>query len=198
MGRKSLKEVRQKEIIKGFYAVAKKEGVENTSIAKIAKHMDINPSLILHYFSNREEMVYYFVDYILERYANIFIVDGENINTREKLIALVDNLFSRKWNRYIDDGVFYSFFAQTFRDKKIKKVYKELHDNLRRLLNQALSSAAKNNVIQIDDVDKMTDIIYVMVDGSYYYLSMFKDKEALNKKLENYRNYTLQLLGIDR
>jgi AcrR family transcriptional regulator len=198
MGRKSLKDIRQKEIIKAFYTVAKKEGVENTSIAKVAKHMNINPSLVLHYFNSRDEMIYCFVEYILERYSNIFIVDGENIDTTEKVIALVDNLFSRKWNKYIDDGVFYSFYAQTFRDKKIKKVYKELHDNLRRLLRQALASACDNNVIELNDIDQTTDVIYVMVDGSYYYLSMFKDKEILNTRLENYRNYTLELLGINR
>jgi len=54
MGRKSLKETRQQEIIKVFYKVAKKEGYENTSIAKIAKVMDINPSLIMHYFETKE------------------------------------------------------------------------------------------------------------------------------------------------
>lgn len=198
MGRKSLKDVRQKEIIKAFYAVAKKQGVENTSIAKVAKHMGINPSLVLHYFNSRDELIYYFADFILERYSNIFIVDGENIDTKEKVIALVDNLFSRKWNRYIDDGVFYTFYAQTFRDRKIKKVYKELHDNLRRLLKQALTSACENRVIQISDIDQMTDIIYIMVDGSYYYLSMFHDKTLLNSWLENYRKYTLGLLGIER
>ncbi len=193
-----MKDIRQMEIIKAFYAVARKEGVENTSIAKVAKQMKVNPSLILHYFSSREELIYCFVDFILERYSNIFVVDGENMDTEEKVIALIDNLFSRKWNRFIDDGVFYSFYAQTFRDKKIKKVYKELHDNLRRLLRQALASACDNKVIRVDDIDKMTDIIYIMVDGSYYYLSMFKDKDILNTRLENYRNYTLELLGIKR
>jgi hypothetical protein len=36
MGRKSLKPLRQKAIIKAFYKVAKKEGLENASIAKVA------------------------------------------------------------------------------------------------------------------------------------------------------------------
>ena len=35
MGRKSLKKIRQKEILKAYYAVAKREGFENTSIAKV-------------------------------------------------------------------------------------------------------------------------------------------------------------------
>ena len=196
MGRKSLKETRQKEIIKGFYAVAKKEGLENTSIGKVANHLGINPSLILHYFSTREQLIYHFVDFILERYANIFLVDGEEIDSEEKVVTLVNNLFSRKWNRYLNDGVFYSVYAQTFRDKKIKRLYKQLHDNLRLMLSKALESAVKNKIIDVPDIVQMTDVIYTLVDGSYYYLSMFEDKDKKEQMLTGYRNYVLSLLKI--
>lgn len=50
MGRKSLKEPRQKEIIRAFYKIAKKEGLENASILKTANLIGITPSLIMHYF----------------------------------------------------------------------------------------------------------------------------------------------------
>lgn len=197
MGRKSLKETRQKEIIKGFYAVAKREGLENTSIGKVANYLGINPSLILHYFSTREQLIYHFVDFILERYANIFLVEGEEIDNKEKVITLVNNLFSRKWNRYLNDGVFYSVYAQTFRNKKIRKLYKQLHDNLRLMLSKALESAVKNKVVKIDDITQMTDIIYTLVDGSYYYLSMFDDMDKKEEMLVGYRKYVLNLLKID-
>ncbi len=36
MGRKSLKESRQAEIVSAFYKLAKKDGLENASIAKTA------------------------------------------------------------------------------------------------------------------------------------------------------------------
>jgi AcrR family transcriptional regulator len=197
VGRKSLKETRQKEIIKGFYEVAKKEGLENTSIGKVANHLGINPSLILHYFSTREQLIYYFVDFILERYAKIFLVNGEEIDSKEKVEMLVSNLFSRKWNRYVNDGVFYSVYAQTFRDKKIRKLYKHLHDNLRLMLNKALKSAKENNVIEIDNIDQITDVIYTMVDGSYYYLSMVDEKETKEQMLDGYRKYVLNLINLN-
>ena len=56
MGRKSLKETRQKEIVKAFYSVAKREGLEKTSIAKVAENMKINPSLVIHYFKSKQEL----------------------------------------------------------------------------------------------------------------------------------------------
>ena len=62
MGRKSKADVRKKEILEHFYIVLKQEGFENASIAKIANLMDVNPSLLIHYFKTKEEMVFAFVE----------------------------------------------------------------------------------------------------------------------------------------
>ena len=56
MGRKSLKKERQSEIIEAFYKVAQKEGLENVSLAKVATEMDVNTSLVLHYFKSKDEL----------------------------------------------------------------------------------------------------------------------------------------------
>ena len=120
MGRKSLKQTRQQEIVKVFYKVAKKEGYENTSIAKIAKVMDINPSLIIHYFETKEELTYSLIDYILERYLLIYTIKNKDGVKLSDLETTIEMLFSKKWNLLFDDGLFYTFYALAFREKKIK------------------------------------------------------------------------------
>ena len=77
MGRKSLKGPRQKEIIKAFYKVAKKEGLENASIAKTAELININPSLVVHYFKSKDYLVYGLIEYILDKYLLIYKVPAE-------------------------------------------------------------------------------------------------------------------------
>ena len=57
MGRKNIKDLRRQEIVKAFYKTAKAEGLHNASIAKIAEAMNVNPSLILHNFKNKDELV---------------------------------------------------------------------------------------------------------------------------------------------
>ena len=123
MGRKSLKNERRREILIGFYKVAKKEGLENTSIAKVASYMEINPSLIMHYFKSRNEIILAFNDYILERYKSIYKFPHSNIETPQELYELIDRLFSRRWDRLISDGVFYSCYALIYQDKKLKKIF---------------------------------------------------------------------------
>lgn len=196
MGRKSLKEERQREIIKVFYKVAKKEGYENTSIAKIAKVMDINPSLVIHYFETKEDLTYALIDYILERYLLIFTVEQKKGVTIADLQKTIEMLFSKKWNLLFDDGLFYTFYALAFREKKIKVKYKAILDSLRFTLATIIDQCNKANMLKISDPQGTADLIFVLVDGAYFYLSLESDKQAYGERLDYYKNKAYQVLGI--
>jgi AcrR family transcriptional regulator len=197
MGRKSLKGARQLEIIKVFYKVAKKEGYENTSIAKIAKVMDINPSLIIHYFETKEDLTYGLIDYILERYLLIYTIKHKDGVTLADLQRTIEMLFSKKWNLLFDDGLFYTFYALAFREKRIKEKYKTILDSLRLALASLIEQCNEKRLIDIKDPQTTADLIFVLVDGAYFYLSLESDNKAYTERLEYYKNRAFQILGID-
>ena len=198
MGRKSLKEVRQKEIILAFYTVSKREGLENSSISKVAKEMDINPSLVMHYFNTKEDLVFGLIHFILERYKSIFTSDVSTDNIRAKLLNIVNNLFSKKWNTFIDDSVFYSCFALIFRSEKIKEEFKKMQEHLREELSLAIQEGIDNDIIHIDTTShEAADLIYNLLAGSYLYLSLYDDTKESNKKLEFYKENALQILNLE-
>jgi len=197
MGRKSLKGTRQLEIIKVFYKVAKKEGYENTSIAKIAKVMDINPSLIIHYFETKEDLTYGLIDYILERYLLIYTIKHKDGVTLADLQRTIEMLFSKKWNLLFDDGLFYTFYALAFREKRIKEKYKTILDSLRLALANLIEQCNEKKLIDIKDPQTTADLIFVLVDGAYFYLSLESDNKAYTERLEYYKNRAFQILGID-
>jgi AcrR family transcriptional regulator len=196
MGRKSLKETRQQEIIKVFYKVAKKEGYENTSIAKIAKVMDINPSLIIHYFETKEELTYSLIDYILERYLLIYTIKNKDGVTLSDLERTIEMLFSKKWNLLFDDGLFYTFYALAFREKKIKSKYKTILDSLRLALTGMIEQCNKKDLIEVEDPKNAADLIFVLVDGAYFYLSLESNKISYTERLAYYKNISYQILGL--
>ncbi|NQX52449.1 TetR family transcriptional regulator [Pedobacter panaciterrae] len=197
MGRKSLKEARQLEIVKIFYKVAKTEGYENTSIAKIAKVMDINPSLIIHYFETKEDLTYALIDYILERYLLIYTIKNKDGVTLADLRKTIEMLFSKKWNLLFDDGLFYTFYALAFREKKIKAKYKTILDSLRFALASMIARCNEKNLIKIEDSKAAADLIFVLVDGAYFYLSLENDKKAYAERLDYYKSKAYQILGMD-
>ncbi|SEI40918.1 transcriptional regulator, TetR family [Dyadobacter koreensis] len=197
MGRKSLKEVRQQEIILAFYKLAKKEGIENTSIAKIAKAMDVNPSLIIHYFQTKEELSYALIEFILDRYTPIFEVTNKSAKTaREILLAVIDNLFSKQWNKLFDDGLFYSCYALSFRDEKIKNRYHSLLSSLRAKLTEIIEAANQDGSLSIERPSECADLIFIILDGAYFYLSLSKDPILTKSKLALYKEKALKVLEI--
>lgn len=197
MGRKSLKITRQKEIIKAFYKVSKKEGLENTSIAKTAKAMGINPSLIMHYFATKDDLVYGLIDYILDKYLLIYQVNFfTEKNPKSALLSVIDNVFSKKWNTLFDDGVSYSCYSLTFQDKKIKRKYKLLLDTLRKTLTDIIISCNEMKIIKVADPALTADLIFVLVDGAYYYLSLVEDKKEYETRLKVYKQQAIQLLHL--
>ena len=196
MGRKSLKTVRQKEIIKAFYKVARKEGLENASIAKVAMVLGVNPSLVIHYFKTKQDLIHGLIEYVLERYLLIYDPQNGTLNPRERLKKIIQNLFSRKWNKLFDDGVFYSSFALVFRNQKIKAHYKNLHDHLRLLLTNALQEAKNGKAIKIDDVENTADLVFVFVEGAYYYLSLVSNKAEYHRRLGIYEERVLRVLDL--
>jgi len=195
VGRKSLKETRQKEIVIAFYKVAKKEGLKNASIAKVAESLKVNPSLIIHYFKSRKELLNGLVEFILKRYLEIYKLDG-GIDSKDKLIALIDHLFSRNWHRLFDDGVFYSCYSLIYRHPTVKDKYKELHDTLISRFRKSLKEAQANNIIKVDNLDETAEVIFSMVDGAYFSLGMENDTEELDKKAKVYKKYVKQMLKL--
>ncbi len=197
MGRKSLKESRQPEIVKAFYALAKKEGLENASIAKTAALIGINPSLIIHYFQTREQLVSALIEFILERYLQIFktpTISEEDPKTR--LLTVIDKLFSQKWNMLFDDSVAYSCYSMVFRDRKVKAKFKVVLDRLRKNLEEMIIACNESGDLNIEDPARAADMVFIIVDGAYYYLSVVSNKAEYKRKLDYYKTQALQQLNV--
>ena len=61
-------ETRKPEILENFYQVIIQEGIEGASFGKIARRMNIHPSLIIHYFKNKKNMTLALADFLVEKY----------------------------------------------------------------------------------------------------------------------------------
>lgn len=194
MPKQSIRAQRKSEIVKAFYSVAKKEGLANASIAKVAKQAKVNPSLVMHYFNSRDELLLALNDFILERYLTIYQVKGAQIDTEEKLQDLIKNLFSRKWNRLFDDGVFYSCYAEIYRNQQFRKSFKKLHDQLHQRLKEVLDQACENGILFSTNTGELSENIFALVDGAYYYLGMVDDDEVKEKRIAIYQKLALEML----
>lgn len=196
MGRRSLKEDQQKRIIEAFYEVAKRDGIENTSFGKVAKELDMHQSLVVHYFATKDDLLLGLIDFIILRYENIYQFESEQTDPLERLKSVMQNIFSRKWDNYIDDSIFYNCYALIFRNGIIRDRFRDLHLLLRGWLQNLIQACIDKQQITCDDAAKAADLIFVISDGAYYYLSMIQDANDYEMHLECYRQQAFKLLGL--
>ncbi len=196
MGRKSLKEGQQKKIIEAFYEVAKREGIENTSFGKVAKELDMNPSLVVHYFASKEELLLGLIDYIVVEYGNIYQAEAGHTAPLDALRDVLENIFSRKWHNYIDDSIFYNCFALCFRNKVIKQQFGELHILLRKWLEDLIRTCTDQKLLENVDPEMAADVIFVISDGAYYFLSMIDDADAYSRHMLRYKQQAFKILNL--
>lgn len=198
MGRKNIGDQRRSEIIISFYEVSRSLGLENASIAKLAQHMGISKGLVLHYFKNREELLLGLNEYILEQHLRVMVSeDIGKMDCKEHVIHFIENLFTRAWNTYFDDGVFYSCYALVYRVPEFKESFKSYLIELHEVLYKKLEEAVAFDVIVATDLKELTEVIFALIDGAYYYLGMYNEHDLIYKKqIAIYVKYSLRLLDF--
>ncbi|MFD2599963.1 TetR/AcrR family transcriptional regulator [Sphingobacterium corticis] len=161
--------------------------------------MDINPSLVIHYFKTKEELTLALIEYILEKYSLMFQYAETDTYAEIKntLHKMINDLFSQKWNRLFDDGLFYSCYALTFRERKVKAMYKDLTDMLRSKLESLIELCNEHKITNIAEPSVTTDLIFALVDGAYFYLSVASTAKDFEQKISIYKQQTYKLLNIE-
>lgn len=171
MGRKSKAKVRRQEILSHFYDVIIEEGFEGASIAKIAKRMEVNPSLLIHYFSTKDAMVIGLMDYIIDTYSPSILPDfSATEDAEERWQDVLDVLSYLQWDRILNHKVFYSCYALGLRVDEIQKRIKQLYAHLIEKLEIEIQCAAQANLLQVEDAHQAAQWVLTQTEGrSYFY-----------------------------
>ncbi|RJP34084.1 MAG: TetR/AcrR family transcriptional regulator [Actinobacteria bacterium] len=191
-------ETRKKEILENFYAVLATEGLEGASIAKIAARMGIHPSLIIHYFSNKEEMIVGLVDYMLGKYEETFLPRLREIEDPEhRLEAAIDAIFGVDWARLLDPSVFYACISLSFRNARVMESFKRMYGRLREVLVEEISDLAARGLIVKADPGKLADLIISLLEGYDFYRYIMEDRIDFDALAQFLKENALSILKAD-
>jgi AcrR family transcriptional regulator len=171
-------EVRKPDIVRNFYQLILEEGVEGASIGKVAKRMSIHPSLIIHYFRNKENLIIALVDYIIRRSGEIYrelIVESGDPGRR--LRNLVEIFFSEAWYGLSDIAGDFAILSMSGREPLILSRLKEMYDILRNLIVEELEKINDAGAIPMMEAKRAAEIIISMYEG-YRHFKHFYIEEA--------------------
>lgn len=196
MGRKSKADARKQEILATFYEVLKEEGIEHASIAKIAGKMEVNPSLLIHYFKTKEEMVVEVVDFLLQRYEDAFLEDVNRLEDPKKRFELVLNLlFGVSWVEVIDYSVFYGCYYLAARHERIKERFQEMYQHFREYLTKEVEIWLEHQLISPQPAEQVAEYLIVSLEGLAYYGHIFQDKASYAQRASFVKEMILKSLS---
>lgn len=191
-------ETRKKEILENFHAVLAEEGLEGASIAKVAARMGINPSLIIHYFSSKEEMVVALVDFILDMYEEAFLPWLREIeDPEERLAAAFDAIFGADWAKLVDSGVFYACYSLSFRNPMVKERFRKMYSRLREILTEEIAALMEKGLIAEGDPGRLANLAISLLEGYDFYRSLVEDDEQWDEFNRFFKENVMAIFKAD-
>lgn len=187
--------VRKQEILEHFRKVLKEEGIEGASLAKIARSMGVHPSLLIHYFSSKEQMTLALVDSIAEQYGETYmgwiaeIGDPEN-----RLAAILDVLFGEEWMEYVDQSVFNACHYLGFHNDEIKKRFREMYSRFADALSTEFERLMELGAIRRMNAARLADLVISMTEGLDFYGTIIGTGERFDELSGTMKEAALALL----
>jgi AcrR family transcriptional regulator len=194
MGRKSKAVVRKQEILEHFYTVMCNEGFENASIAKVAASMDVNPSLLIHYFKTKEEMVVELVDFFLNRYETAFVEDFHKITEPQaRFDKAMNTLFGLDWLAVGDYSVFYACYYLAARHERIRERFQQMYVRFRDFLLIEAEVWLANKIVRQQSAIEITEYLMMLTEGMAFYQRL-QARETWENRGEMVRRMAIKTL----
>jgi AcrR family transcriptional regulator len=179
-------EVRKPDIVRNFYRVILEEGIEGASIGKVAKRMDIHPSLIIHYFQNKENLFIALVDYIIRKAGEVYReLIARSDDPGRRLRNLVEIFFSDAWYNLSDIGGDFAILSLSSREPLIDSRIKDMYALLKKLIVSEIEKINAAGIINIRDPKRAAEIIISMYEGYRHFKHFYIEDSDVEKYRED-------------
>ena len=110
--KRALSFLRKLDILKHTYCLVAKEGLAGLSIQKVARQMNVNPGIVMHYFNNKEGLILALVDYMLEKTEAFLDSEYEKYeDPHQNFKHWAEYYFQTDENPPVRQSVFWSCYA---------------------------------------------------------------------------------------
>lgn len=201
MGRKDISNIRKPEILKHVYEVIKSEGLQGTTLSKIAERMGVNSSLLIHYFKTKDDILLALTESIIEKYLkylyeHIQIIEKIN-DPEERLDTILDAMFDPDWDRVVDAEVFYACFYMSFQNRRISKRIKKLYSNFKEEMAKEIEKHFGNNQSSREKSEQAAIAIIALLEGYGYYRAATGNQAPNGEYLEYIKKIAKKTLKVE-
>jgi AcrR family transcriptional regulator len=153
-------------MLAAYYETLLEEGLQGASIAKIARRLDVPPSLLIHYFGTKEQMTIELVDYLLEVYHETYGEKLESIaDPLVRLRAIVNYLFSVEYHQLLDDRAFYALFYVSLTHPTVRRAFARVYEVSLDLVEATIAECMAAGHIPHDDAHQLAVTLKALEEG---------------------------------
>ncbi|WP_312647250.1 TetR/AcrR family transcriptional regulator [Aminipila sp.] len=185
-------------ILEAFYKLVAELGMENVSITKIAKAINIPSSLIFYYFKNKQELIYGLIDYMFDRCIDVSIppVEMSNKDVKGEFTKFIDSMFSVKGALDIDSRVYFSCVNIALRDKKAKEKFIAYTQQANEKLLRYIEYFKDKGVINCDNATEIVYYLMVVIAGLQDTLDFLDDHEKFKCIVDFHKKQLFRFLAF--
>jgi AcrR family transcriptional regulator len=179
---KKLKDIRKAEIMEQFYKVVNQHGFSGTTLAKVAESIGMNPSLLLHYYKSKEEMIVEFSGFIIQKYEYFYFKPLETMtDPKERFEHLLNTLLLDRGDsghvdeHLVSDRAFYECYALSITHPRVKEKFQHFYGRFRKELTREIKALKKSGIIKAKNAELAAGFLIVLLEGKDIYWNMTED-----------------------
>ena len=198
MGRKSKSTIRRREIMESCYQVIARKGLEGATLKQIGREMGVSPSLLMHYFTSKEEMILALVDYMVERMDRTYHrAIKQTDSAKERLTLYIDKNFNFEIPQSVEDKVFYGSFYMALSDDRVRTRFRRMYEHDHEMIVNLIKDYMEEAGIVDLDPDLLAIQLISTIEGFYLYRVVHGDSPELNRAVAGYKEGLWHLLRGD-
>lgn len=177
------------DIIQAYYELVAEYGIENTSLAKVAKKIGVNTSLIFHYFTNKEELVSYFFDFVLEQCREAVSLPAiTNNDIRKQFDEYLDKILVQQQYTKLETTAYYTCYVLALRDEQYREKFMEHRHKLCGMYQTNLKHFEKEGIIKPESIKLAANYMEIITDGIANLRDFMDESEDDAELILYYRN----------
>jgi AcrR family transcriptional regulator len=199
MGRKSKSTIRRREIIESCYQVIARKGLEGATLKQIGKEMGVSPSLLMHYFASKEEMILALVDYMVEKMDRTYRrAIKQTSSATERLSLYIDKNFDFEIPQSVEDKVFYGSFYLALIDERVRARFRRMYQHDHKMIVGLIKDYMEETGTRNLNPDLLAIQLISAIEGFYLYRVVHGDSQELNRAAAVYKESLWNLLRGNR
>ncbi len=188
MGRKSKSTIRRREIMESCYQVVAERGLEGATLKRIGKEMGVSPSLLMHYFASKEDMILALVDFMVQKMDKAFLQSArKTMRARERLALYIDKNLNFEIPQSVEDKVFYGSFYLALSDERIRESFRRMYDHDRKMIVDLIKDYMQEEGIQNLNPELLAIQLISNIEGFYMYRVVYGDSPDLDQAAESFK-----------